>query len=366
MLRGGAILIAAGAAGCAVSRSAVVTAAAGTIAWKYQTDGRVRGLRAATGRVVVESETGLAGLDDTSGRELWRAPFSTPGIATGACFWSDALVVCETGPDAVNRAVAVDLATGQRKWSFDAPDGAALVGAFGIRDGVLYLIAADHDQGGREIWAVDLRAESVRWRVPCPADGLVVPDGGLLYSRGTAGGGEIAAFDPGTGATVWSRAGDPGISGTTIGSGLVDGAVLATDGLHTVSGLDPKTGAALWTTPALPYPTDVLFGGGDVYYLSDGDKLHAMRPGGDAAPLWSLGVSDGGRAGKAGGYAADGICYLLADKTLRAIEAHTGKVRWMQEIPDKAGSEVPFAVGDGYCSVESAEGDGAAVVAFAR
>ncbi|MGW4246372.1 outer membrane protein assembly factor BamB family protein [Nocardia sp. NPDC004722] len=358
MLRGGAILIAAGVAGCATARSAVETAAAGTVAWKYPVDGRVQGLRSGSGGVVVESESGLAGLDARSGRELWRAAIDTPGIARAACFWNDALVVCETGPDGVNRAVALDLATGERKWTFDAPDGAALAGAFGTRDGALYLIATGN--GGREAWAVDLRAKSVRWRVPCATEELVVPVGGtLLYSEKPGSGSDLAALDQATGATVWSRAADSGIAATTLGSGLVDGAVLATDGVHTVSGLDPKTGAALWTTPTLAYPVDILLGGGDAYYLCDGDKLHAMRPGTDAAALWTLTIPDLG--GKPGVYAADGTCYLLAGRTLRAIEAHTSKVRWMQSIPDKPGSEVPFAVGDTHCYVESTEGGIAAL-----
>lgn len=371
VLRDGAILAAAGvAAACAAPRQVAGTAASGSIAWEYRVDGGVRGLRYGTGTVVVDNAAVLTGLEAKSGRELWRFPIATPGIGRRSCLWNDALVVCGAEPDATgDRAVAVDLASGKRNWSFDAPDGIALGGVFGVRDRVLYLIASDRDRVGREAWAVDLESKTVRWRVPCDAEGLTVPDNGsLLYNQSPGTGGDLAALDLGTGATAWSRAGDAAVSATTIASGLVRGAVLATDGAHLVSGLDPKTGAALWTTPDLPYTAGVVFGSDDAYYLCDGTALHAMTPGSEAAKLWSIGISPQGVAADVGGYPSTGAFYLLAGRALRAVDAHTGLIRWTQSIPDKPGSQVSFAVGDTHCYVESAEDDpgASAVVAIAR
>ncbi|WP_157388425.1 outer membrane protein assembly factor BamB family protein [Nocardia terrae] len=367
MLRDAAILIAAGAAAaCAAPRAAVRTAASGTIAWEHPVDGGIRGVRYGTGTVMVETDAGLTGLEGRTGRELWRLPIATPGIGRRSCTWDHAFVVCGTEPDApVQRAVAVDSVSGERKWVFDAPEGVTLAGVFGVRDGVLYAVASGPGNGTREAWAVDTRTRTVRWQVPCDAEGLYVPDAGsLVYSQSPGSGGDLTALDAGTGATVWSRAGDSSVSATTIESGLVGGAVLATDGAHVISGLDPNTGAALWNTPALSYPADTLFGAGDTYYLCDGSKLHAMRPGGDVAPLWSLTVSDRDKEFKAGGYAVTGAVYLLAAGALRAIDPHTSKVRWMRAIPDVDGATVPFAVGDTHCYVES--GDGAALLAVER
>ncbi len=367
VLRDAAILLATGAAAaCAAPRATVATAASGSIAWEHRADGAVRGLRYGQDGVVVETDAVLTGLDLQGGRELWRLPIATTGIGHGSCLWIGALVVCETEPDTGGqRAVALDLATGQRKWSFDAPEGNVLEGAFGVRDWVLYLIASGHGKSTREVWAVDMRTKTVRWRSPSETEELYVPDtGSLIYTRSPGAGGDIAALDLATGATVWSRAGDPGVYATAVGSGLVGGAVLVSDGVHTVSGLDPKTGAALWSTPALSYPTDTVFGSGDAYYLCDGAKLHAMNPDGSASPLWSLTLAASGTAVRAGGYAAGATFYLLAARTLRAIDAHSSKVRWMQSIPDGDGSAVPFAIGETHCYVQS--GDGTGVVALMR
>ncbi|WP_040804839.1 outer membrane protein assembly factor BamB family protein [Nocardia concava] len=365
VLRDGAILLATGvASACAAPRAAVETAASGSIAWEHKVDGGVLGLRYGPGAVAVETEAGLTGVDARSGREAWRLPITASGISHRSCVQSGVLTVCGIESDAA-RVVSVDMASGERKWSFDAPEGVTLDGAFGVRDSVLYLIASGPGKGGREVWAVDIRTKSMRWQVPCDGEALYVPDSGPhLYNQGPGRSGTLTALDLGTGATVWSRPGDSGIYATTAASGLVDGSVLVTDGAHTISGLDPKTGAALWNTPALSYAADTVFGSADTYYLCDGSKLHAMRPGGDAAPLWSLTVSDQGEAVDAAGYAAAGAFYLLAARTVRAIDARTSKVRWMQSIPDKPGSEVRFAVGEAHCYAESA--DGGAVVALVR
>lgn len=368
VLRDGVILAAAGLlAACGVPRRDSATSAAGSVAWEFKADGPIKGIRYGSGAVVAESDGLLTGIDAKTGRALWRLPISTPGIAQRACPWNGTLVVCGAEPDAAgDRAVAVDLASGQRKWVFDAPEGVTLSGAFGVRDQVLYLIAVDHGGAGREVWAVDLTTKSVKWKAPCVNDGLTVPEtGSLLYNQKPGTGGDVVALESETGATAWSRAGDAAVSASTITSGLVKGAVLASDGAHTVSGLDPKTGVALWSTPVLPYPAGTVFGSGDAYFLCDGAKLHAMSPGGETSPLWSLTVSDKGEAVDAAGYQAAGSVYLLAARTLRAIDAHTSKTRWLQTIPDKPGQDVHFALGDTHCYVESAADD-ATVTAIAR
>ncbi|MGW4353409.1 outer membrane protein assembly factor BamB family protein [Nocardia sp. NPDC004582] len=367
VLRGGLILAGASMlAACGTPRRATATAASGSVAWEYRADSAVRGVRYGSGAVVAESESALTGIDAKTGREMWRLPITTPGIGQRSCLWNGALMVPGTEPDAAgDRVVAVDLASGQRKWVFDAPEGVRLTGVYGVRDQALYLIAADHGGKGREAWAVDMSSKTVRWRVPCESDGLTVPEGGsLLYNQKPGSGGDLVALDRETGETAWSRAGDTAVSASTIASGLVKGAVLASDGAHTVSGLDPSTGAALWTTPALPYAAGTVFGSGDAYFLCDGSRLHAMSPG-DTSALWSLTVSDKGEAVDAAGYGSAGSFYLLAARTLRAIDARTSKTRWMQAIPDKPGQEIHFALGDTHCYVESTA-DPATITAVAR
>ncbi|GAB2566303.1 hypothetical protein GCM10027167_86650 [Nocardia heshunensis] len=360
------ILVATGAAAACSSgpRVTVDNAASGSVSWEHKVEGSVRGVRYGddrTGTVAVESDTGVTGLKAENGQQAWQLPIATSGIGRGSCFWNGAFVVCGTEPGApVQRALALDAVTGERKWSFDALEGVALEGAFGVRDQVLYLTASGPDKGTREVWAVDMRTKSVKWQVPGDADGLTVPDtDSLLYARGS--GGDLTALDLGTGATVWSHTGD---SGNAPGSALVDGAVLTVDGAHSISGLDPKTGAALWNTTVSAYPADAVFGSGDTYYLYDGAKLHAMRPGGDAAPLWTLTVADANAAAKVAGYAVPGACYLLAAGNLRAIHPQTSRIRWMHTIPDKDGAAVQFSVGPAHCYVESE--DSTALVAVMR
>lgn len=361
VLRDGMILLAAGTAGCAAPQAAAPTAAAGSVVWKYKVDGQLRRLRYGSGRLVVASDTALIGLDGQTGGEVWRLPIVVSGdhleIADGI------LYVCGGEPNAKgDRVSAVDLVSGQRKWAFDAPAGSTLNGAYGIRDGVCFLVASNDDKHGHEVWALDTTTRTVRWQVPASADRLHVPaTGTLLYSFGPDGGSLSALDAAGNGDLAWSRADDPSVHSSTLRSGLVGGLILASDG-STVFGLDPKTGAAQWTTPTLPYPTGVFFSSPDAYYLSDGAKLYALTPGGEATRLWSQTLTEQNPA--LTGHTTPTALYLLTGKTLRAMDIRTGLLRWTQDAP---GSDIPFAVGDAHCYLQSPEGpDESAVAAIAR
>ncbi len=337
------------------------TSASGTIAWRYGLENeQLLALRYGKGVVLAGTSAGITGIDAETGKKLWQTPIVGPG-AMG--FTDDGIVyACGTEPDG-ERVIALDVVSGQRKWSFDAPGDTTLVGVHGSRDGIVYLIISSRS-GHREIAAVDASARTVRWTVACPTENTslyIPPAGSLIYSSRDNGSDLLALDIENNGATAWSRQDDSAIHSTTIGTGFVSGVILAADGSRTISGLDPKTGALLWKTAELATPADAVFSAADTYYRCDGTKLQALRPGAEATVLWTLTVSDKAEAHNAAGYLDSGACYFLAANTLRAIDARTGNPRWSRIVDDPS-PDLPFTVGESHAYLASSASEVTAVV----
>lgn len=313
----------------------------------------VRGVRYAKGVVLVLTMEGLTGVDAVTGEKRWRFPVFTPSTDEYVGITDGTYYLCgqesETVPD---RVYGIDVRSGQSNWSFDAPPGIVLNGAYGMRDGAVYIVVYNQEAKQREVWAVDAGTRTTRWRVRCPDENtsLSLPEAGpLVYNFGS----DIQALDPKTGALVWSRDEDDWGGRTSIGSGFIGGVVVAINGDAAISGLDPRTGAPVWQTTAPPRSGSGLIAASDAYYLCDGSRLTAMRAGGDATPIWSVEVSPSGDALNSGGIAEGETLFFVTD-SLRAFDTKTGNVRWSHPLSEQpTGMDTKIAVGDGRCYIEN-------------
>ncbi|WP_378738286.1 PQQ-binding-like beta-propeller repeat protein [Nocardia brasiliensis] len=359
LLQGGALLAAAGVAAACATQARGEQAEPGTVAWRYPVEGQMlAGLRVVGGVVLVQTLDSLSGLEASSGKRLWQVPITIApsGIDYYGGLGDGTLYVCGGDPPYSNeRVLGVDIATGQRNWSFEPPEDAVLNGVFGERDGAVLLTVLNQTTRRREAMAVDRATNAVRWRAECPGDNtrLHLPAAGPLVYSAYNNGDNLLALDAATGATVWSRAGDVDIQHSAVALGPLGGVILGTDFGH-VFGLDPATGATMWKTRNLGFAIYEIFAVEDAFFACDGSAVHAWRTGMEATSLWNLAVSDKREALDASFRASAGVLYLLAAGAVRAIDAGTGNLRWIHTDPGfDNGQNLRFAVGDTHCYVES-------------
>ncbi len=197
-------------------------------------DGVVLGLGAATGKLQWE-------------RQLKKPPRGAPAVVGDAVFVS-------TGFDGAT-IHALDLATGESRWSTDEPENPVTGPA--VADGMLYvgftsgdLVAYDASTGD-ERWraAVGLRSESAP-----PYPGLpVVRDGVVFITSNGFDGAATEAYDAVTGARLWiAPAGD--FSGSA--PAPIEGIVVVGSDTGDLIGFDIATGAESWRV-AVPNAVDI-------------------------------------------------------------------------------------------------------------
>ena len=140
----------------------------------------------------------LYGLDVTSGgAERWSAHVSDSVIfyQDGTLRFSAASAFATDG----NATVALDAATGARRWRFDGRNGAPLVTALSMDEKTIYVLCGDWMQPGAapSLFALDVDSGVQRWMASPPAEPRVA--GGL---RSAAGGSVVLLFGQGMGANA--------------------------------------------------------------------------------------------------------------------------------------------------------------------
>ncbi|WP_199550903.1 PQQ-binding-like beta-propeller repeat protein, partial [Streptomyces sp. N35] len=221
-------------------------AADGTDLWRFATEAWVYSLKADRGTVVAGLRGGVVcGYEAANGEKLWEitgaqtdfeTPEAGPVIHEGTVFlWKDA------------RLRAVEARTGVERWSYPIGD-AASCGGVPVRltpasDGAVYVAA------GTRVLAVDIASGQVRWHFEAPAVFLSPP----AYAPGaavTGGGvyladylGTVYALDAKDGRDRWRIATESrsSIDPVLVASGHVH--VGAGNGLYT---LDAVTGTPKW------------------------------------------------------------------------------------------------------------------------
>jgi outer membrane protein assembly factor BamB len=170
----------------------------GLLDWAVETgDGILGGAASVDGAIVVGNDSGAVYLIDQESQEKRLL------LQAGDAVWAPPHVDEEKGRVYVSskdhHLYAVDLASGEQLWSFDA--GGALVGTPALADGVLYIgtltnkiYAVDADSGD-ELWNVE--TEGWVWGGPLVVDNTVYAGDldGYLYALSAEDGSERWVFE---------------------------------------------------------------------------------------------------------------------------------------------------------------------------
>ncbi|HEX6121532.1 MAG TPA: PQQ-binding-like beta-propeller repeat protein [Ktedonobacterales bacterium] len=235
---------------------------------------------------------GFSALDGASGRVLWTAslggntltPVYADGLLFSAGYWEKTGVAL----------YALDPASGAVRWQKRLQtDG--LPAGLQISGDVLYLSAGNYATHDAALYAVRPQTGEVLWRAPVPevlCTSLLITGGRVYFATSPS---------------------EPPTS---------EGAVLA---------LDAKTGARLWRAPLTgdPYSTPVL-AGGNIVLSVDGGWVVALRPQ-DGAQVWRY-QPPNYRVGLSSVDTADGLLYVVAERTLYALDAARGTLRWQRTV----------------------------------
>jgi outer membrane protein assembly factor BamB len=314
--------------------------------------------------------------------ETWSVPVGI-GHASPLVDGQRVYVFARRGEQEV--AQALDLGSGKALWSaaYDAPytmNSAATGHGKGpkstpvLADGRLFTLGISGT-----LSALDAATGKVIWRLtfdkefgPPPDFGTAmspIVDNGLLIAHvGGIRGGAIRAFDPATGATKWSWAGDgPGYASPVA---FVAGGVrqIVTESQTRVVGLDASTGALLWSLPLqTPYEQNAVTPAiaGDTVIVSGLDQsTYAVRPTRDAAGKWTpvkVWESREFPMYMSSPVVVGGTVYGLTHKNkgqFFALDAATGRTRWTSPPRQTESASITAAGGRLWCLTT----DGALVV----
>jgi eukaryotic-like serine/threonine-protein kinase len=217
---------------------------------------------------------------------------------------------------------ALDAATGEERWRFDAGCWAS---APSLKDGVIYVGGTDlgADMDGYYLYALDAATGEERWRFQA---------GGSVTSAAVAGGtvyvgsddNYVYALDGATGKWLWRF--KAGFEGNVVGfsaPAVADGVVYIGGSDEYVYALDAGTGELRWRyqasdgSPALAVVERVVYVSG---WLGGLDALDA----GTGEVLWGFGSGMSGPAA-----ASDGVVYVGSNDGAYAVDATTGEERWL-------------------------------------
>lgn len=184
----------------------------------------------AAGRAVVSTwEASLVALDLDGGRVAWRAPLPGPAVgpATASADGTVVVTTWEAADGGAAGAVAVDAATGRRRWAVALEPGGVSAPAV-TTGGVVALVAGDVAAHG-----LDLATGETRWRVETGGAGspevppLALDDGAVLVAHRLGGMGVLDGRD---GTVRWQAGADAAaVRGGPAGPGPGGGFALPLD-----------------------------------------------------------------------------------------------------------------------------------------
>lgn len=255
---------------------------------------------------------------------LWTLPTGArirgqPAIRDGTVFYTVAgRFMWE--PSHVN---AVDLATRQRVWSFEAP---ARCQSLTLAGRSLYVICGDGSSASSLV-AIDALSGTQKWVFQAPeGSGSTlshpVSDVERVYvadRRGT-----LYALDAGTGEGVWTLAGRPGSPTTAPTPTLADG-IIYLPGSRWVDGIDAATGRKLWRAEVATGDGLIAVSDGVMYFCHRGITALSLRT---RTPLWRFEPRDRSESFRGFPAVADGMVYARDGRTLYALDASTGAAIW--------------------------------------
>ena len=247
--------------------------------------------------------------------------YSPPTIVQGTVFASDVS----------GKVRAVNLADGAEQWTFTAPDkiysGVAVNGPLGYVGGVDQTLYALDLASGQVKWSKQL--DAVVYATPVVAGGLVLAGTGEAGTPGT-----VYAFDGGSGEQRWTFG-----MGDRLGSGLlVDGGTVYFGSYDQhLYALDVATGQPRWTFAAeTPIDSMPLLADGVLFVKLTNDAVCALDPR-SGAVFWRTTPQLAEVLNEPTTWSplskVGGLLYLaLSDGRLEALDATTGKRRWVTRL----------------------------------
>ena len=289
----------------------------GKVKWREPAKlGRNTSPVALDGKVLFYDGGSLNAFDAATGRRLWSESIKTFALSPLPVATNG--VVCMTAAPGAGEYVlyAIDVATGQRRWQYEAEsllttNAAAHNGVFYLGSGAELLYAVD--AGGRlrwqqpvgdkvastpvvagglvyvttqryEVLAFDAATGRRRWRNAtgavassgsAPRDDVPIVAGGLVYVRGQ--GGNLRALDARTGRERWTFSVGDKATAPIITGGLA----VVHDGEGTLYALDTGRGKARWTQRLdLPPNDKPTVANGILYAAAGGDGVFGFEPAG--------------------------------------------------------------------------------------
>jgi len=307
--------------------------------------------RGPSGQGVV-SGTGYPDAWSSGENVKWKVP--VPGSGNSSpIVWGDRIFIT-TAYDGGRRlsVVAYRRTDGVKLWETFAPEGRTPYGSH-YKNGHASATPATDGQrvyvsfGSRGLLALDMTGKQVWFRDLGPMDAyhgtagspLLYKDRLILYqdqSRNSF----IAAFDTRTGKTLWTTPRDANVGwGTPIAVHVVDHDEIIVNGQQRVQAYNPDTGAELWSCAGTTYeviPTPVV-GYGMVFCSSGraGPTL-AIRPGGkgDVTRSHLVWTSPRGSPFVPSPILYGEHLYMVNDmqSIVTSFEATTGKVMWQNRL----------------------------------
>jgi outer membrane protein assembly factor BamB len=253
--------------------------ATGELRWSFTAEPFelfVNGLTIAGGLAYVMGEFSMSlyAVDIATGEERWRydaaSVAAAPAVAGGM-----ALVNTAEG-----FLIGLDAATGEERWRTTIPTG-GMVGDAALLDGMAYVgsetgnLAAVDAATGEIVWQVDTGDH--RNASAVVADGIVYVGAGSLD-------GSLSAYDAETGALRWQRDEPmltPSVANGVGYSGSVDGTVYA---------FDTASGEELWRVQVGEYANPIAIASDIIYVPSEGDRAVYALDAATGDELWHITV----------------------------------------------------------------------------
>jgi outer membrane protein assembly factor BamB len=236
---------------------------------------------ASTG-ATVSSAGSVFALNAQTGKVKWKyatgGMYGTPVLADGAIY---------VAPES-DEVIALDAATGAKRWTYTRPDGSRSTGFDGYVAvaGSTVFVACD----AGSVYALNTADGKLLWQFKplAPADHIYAPPAvanGLVYDSSAGSSNAFYALDATTGAVRWKASAPGGFDGRPLATA---DAVYVGANDHNLYALDAKTGVVRWrfltNDIAWSRPAN---GNGVVYVGSRDQNVYALNTA-DGKLLWKV------------------------------------------------------------------------------
>jgi outer membrane protein assembly factor BamB len=330
------------------------------IAWELSTNGVPSNVAiAGTNAYVATDARTLYAIDITTGQQRWTFESPNLGAMTGPTVDDGAVFLT----DGAGAALSIDAATGSQRWSTALQISSA--STFVVGNGLAY-VGGNSAGDVSVLVALDAKTGQERWRVTIPgAAGVHNPayaDGVVYFGTES---GTLEAVTADTGQKIWTAtyAGNPA-SAVVVGGTAYFG--IANSPTGPLVALDAKTGEQQWQigggfqSPAVD--------AGIAYVSGIAGVVAALRTS-DATEVWHVQLP-GAVVPPA---VADGIVYVAAQNPnlVYALDAKTGGVLWTEPLDAPPACCVAPSHGLLFAAAQSGKvtairGDGARLTAAPR